>query len=211
MVEEKNTELINAYEEIQRSYNFTLEALIAMLDAREQATGQHSLRVRDLTLIVGRAMDLSADELDLLARGALLHDIGKIATPDAVLLKPGKLTKEEWTVMQKHVETGYNIVRASQYLAPAAQIILQHHEKFDGTGYPNGTKGTDICLGARIFSVIDAYDAIRSVRPYKPSISLEEAVAEIERSGGSHFDPEIVTVFLSVLDKIEACAHWEQQ
>ncbi len=123
MVEEKSTELV-------RAYDFTLEAMVAMLDAR----------------------------------GTLLHDIGKIATPDAILLKPGKLTEEEWVVMKKHARAGYDIIQSSERLAPAAELILSHHEKFNGSGYPRGLKGKEICLGARIFSVVDAYDAMRSIR-----------------------------------------------
>jgi len=160
MVEEKSAALV-------RSYDFTLEALTAMLDAREKATGQHSVRVRDLSLILGRALGLSASDLDDLARGTLLHDIGKIATPDAILLKPGKLTEAEWIVMKKHAQAGYDIVQSSERLASAAELILSHHEKFDGSGYPRGLKGKEICLGARIFSVVDAYDAMRSVRSIK--------------------------------------------
>lgn len=209
VVREQSEELVQAYGELRVSYDFTLEALVAMLDAREKATGRHSLRVRDLALIVGRAMALSDEALEQLARGTLLHDIGKIATPDAILLKPGKLTDEEWVIMKQHAQTGYDIVRSSDYLTSAAELILQHHEKFDGSGYPNGIKGKDICLGARIFSLVDAYDAMRSVRPYKKSMSKQEAVAEIKRCYGSHFDPEIVDVFLAFLPQLEACGGWD--
>lgn len=209
MVQEQSKELVKTYEELQLSYDFTLEALVAMLDAREQATGRHSLRVRDLALIIGRKLDLSTEELEHLARGTLLHDIGKIAIPDAILLKPGKLTKEEWVLMKTHVQAGYDIVRSSDYLAPAAQLILQHHEKFDGSGYPNGLPGQDLCLGARIFALVDAYDAMRSVRPYKGSMSKAESIAEIKQCSGTHFDPELVEIFLSVIDEVESVADWE--
>jgi len=208
MVRDKSAELARAYDEIRASYEFTLEAMAAMLDARESTTGRHSVRVRDLALILGRAMALPAAELDDIARGTLLHDIGKIAIPDAILLKPGKLTQDEWTVMRSHVRFGYDIVRTSDYFAPAAAIILAHHEKYDGSGYPRGLKGAEICLGARIFAVVDAYDAMRSVRVYKPSISPEDAQAEIVRCSGTHFDPAIVEVFLRCRDEIERVGGW---
>jgi putative nucleotidyltransferase with HDIG domain len=179
-----------------------------MLDAREHATGRHSLRVRDLSLIVGRALNLPQDDMGHLARGTLLHDIGKIATPDAILLKPEKLTEEEWRIMKMHVQTGYDIVRSSDYLSPAAQLILQHHEKFDGSGYPNAINGEEICLGARIFSLVDAYDAMRSVRPYKQSIPKAESIEEVTRCSGTHFDPKLVEVFLSVIAEVESVAGW---
>jgi len=202
MVEEKSAELVEAYD-------FTLEAMVAMLDAREKATGRHSVRVRDLSLILGRAIGLSSSDLDDLARGTLLHDIGKIATPDAILLKPGKLTEEEWVVMKTHAQAGYDIVQSSDRLAPAAELILSHHEKFDGSGYPRGLKGKEICLGARIFSVVDAYDAMRSVRVYKDPIPAEEAVDEVIRCCGSHFDPEVVQVFLTCQPELEETAGWD--
>lgn len=211
VVREQSEKLVKTYSDLRVSYDFTLEALVAMLDAREHATGRHSLRVRDLALVVGRKLMLSDEDLGHLARGTLLHDIGKIATPDAILLKPDRLTDEEWVTMRMHVKTGYDIVRSSEYLVPAAELILQHHEKFDGSGYPNGIKGKNICLGARIFSLVDAYDTMRSVRLYKDSMSKEDSVAELKRCSGTHFDPELVGVFLSVLEKIESEGGWEIQ
>jgi len=202
MVEKKSAELVNAYD-------FTLEAMVAMLDAREKATGQHSVRVRDLSLILGRALNLPPSDLDDLARGTLLHDIGKISIPDAILLKPGKLTKEEWVLMKTHAQSGYDIIKSSKRLAPAAELILSHHEKFDGSGYPRGLTGKEICLGARIFSVIDAYDAMRSVRVYKDPVPAEEAVDEVIRCCGAHFDPEVVQVFLTCQPELEKTAGWD--
>jgi putative nucleotidyltransferase with HDIG domain len=209
VIQEQSKELVKAYGDLRVSYDFTLEALVAMLDARERATGRHSLRVRDLALILGRELGFSEAALGDLARGTLLHDIGKIATPDAILLKPGKLTEEEWVIMKMHVKTGHDIVCSSEHLEPAAQLILQHHEKFDGSGYPNGIAGKEICLGARIFALVDAYDAMRSVRPYKDSVPKAAAIAEIQRCNGAHFDPELVDVFLSVIEEIECAAGWE--
>jgi len=210
MVKEKSSELVNAYDEIRVSYDFTLEALVAMLDARERATGRHSLRVRDLALILAREMGLSSPELDHVARGTLLHDIGKIAIPDNILLKPGKLSVPEWEIMRTHVQIGYDIVESSEYLAGAAELVLSHHEKYDGSGYPRGLQGEDICLGARIFAVVDAYDAMRSVRIYQDSISAEQARAEVLRCSGTHFDPDIVQVFMACRPDMEACAGWDR-
>ncbi len=209
MVEEKRSELVKAYDDIRTSYDFTLEALVAMLDAREKATGQHSVRVREFALILAQEMMVSSSDLDTIARGTLLHDIGKIAIPDAVLLKEGKLTDEEWVIMRSHAQIGYDILRSSEYLAPAAELILSHHEKFDGSGYPRGLKGDEICLGARIFSVVDAYDAMRSVRVYKKSVSAELALEEVLRCSGAHFDPDVVQVFLTCQPALEEIAGWD--
>lgn len=210
MVEAKSRELATSYRELRTSYDFSMESMVAMLDAREQATGQHSIRVRDLALIVAKKMAFSAQELDAIARGTLLHDIGKIGIPDAILLKRDPLSEAEWVVMRTHVQIGYDIVKASPFLAPAAEIVLSHHEKYDGSGYPRGLKGDEICLGARIFSVIDAYDAMRSARIYQRAICREPATEEIIRCSGSHFDPEIVDLFLQCQRELEACVPWDQ-
>lgn len=210
MVEAKNQELTASYRELQASYDFSLEAMVAMLDAREQATGKHSIRVRDLVLAAAMEMKLPQEELDHIARGTLLHDIGKIGIPDSILLKQSQLTDEEWTIMRTHVQIGYDIVKASSYLAPAAEIVLAHHERFDGSGYPRGLKGRDICLGARIFAIIDAYDAMRSVRVYQGSVSEQQAVKEILRCSGTHFDPEIVNIFRHVQPQLEKIGNWNE-
>jgi len=210
MVKEKSSELVKTYDEIRASYDFTLEALVAMLDARERATGRHSLRVRDLALILAWEMTITSSELDHIARGTLLHDIGKIAIPDDILLKPDKLTQKEWAIMRTHVQIGYDIVESSEYLAGAAELILSHHEKYDGSGYPRGLHGEEICLGARIFAVVDAYDAMRSVRVYQDSISAEQAKAEVLRCSGTHFDPDIVQVFLTCRPELEKCGGWDR-
>ncbi len=206
MVQEKSAELVRACREIRESYNFSLEALVAMLDAREQTTARHSVRVREFALILARKMGISKPELHDIALGTLLHDIGKIALPDAILLKPGSLTEPEWAVMKTHPQIGYDIIKASAYLAGAAALVLSHHEKFDGSGYPRGLAGNAICLGARIFAVVDAYDAMRSVRVYKPATSAEQALEEILRCSGSHFDPEVVNVFRSCQAALEEIA-----
>lgn len=203
MVRDKSRELALALERAKESYNFTLEAMVSMLDAREQATGRHSVNVRELSLILGREMGLDADELQDLSLGALLHDIGKIAIPDAILLKEGPLTDEEWVIMKTHPRVGHELVSSSPFLAGAAEIVLSHQEHFDGSGYPRGLTGEEVCMGARIFAVIDAYDAMRSDRPYRKAMRREDAVAEIRRCSGTQFDPVVVDAVLRSLPQLE--------
>lgn len=203
MVRDKSRELAVALERAKESYNFTLEAMVGMLDAREQATGRHSMNVRELSLVLGREMALEPDQLHDLSLGALLHDIGKIAIPDAILLKEGPLTDAEWEIMKTHPRVGYELVSSSPFLAGAAEIVLSHQEHFDGTGYPRALAGEDICLGARIFAVIDAYDAMRSDRPYRKAMRREDAVAELKKCSGSQFDPVVVEATLRCLQQLE--------
>ncbi len=203
MVKEKSAKLRDTLEEVKGSYEFTLEALVGLLDAREKDYGQHSKRVRAMTMVLAHKMNVEEDKLSALGHGALLHDIGKIGIPDSILLKKGTLTPEEREVMKKHCEIGYNVLIASSYLKDAAEIVLSHQEFYDGTGYPRGLKGEKICLGARVFSVIDAYDAMRSNRLYRQAVSKQAAVAEIKAMRGSQFDPQVVDAFLECSDEIE--------
>ncbi len=203
MVRERNAQVATTLEEVKRSYEFTLEALVAMLDARENYTARHSQHVRELAVALGRAAGISKEELQSLAYGALLHDIGKIGIPDAVLNRPSALSAEEWKVMRTHPAIGYDIIHASPYLRDAAEIVLSHHERFDGTGYPRGLRGAEICRGARIFSIVDAYDAMRSERVYRRSLPAEKAVEDIRRHAGTQFDPALVEVFLRCQPELE--------
>jgi len=203
-VRRRSAQLAATLDEVRRSYQFTLEALVAMLDARERQTARHSLRTRDLTVFLAQRMGVAGDDLQAVASGAFLHDIGKIAIPDEILLKQGPLAAEEWEVMKQHSEIGYNILRTSPYLRAAADIVHSHHERYDGSGYPQGLRGHDIPLGARIFAVIDAYDSMRSARVYRQEpLSPAQALAEIERGSGRQFDPEVVHVFLQHKDDLE--------
>ncbi|MGQ0794080.1 MAG: HD domain-containing phosphohydrolase [Deltaproteobacteria bacterium] len=177
-------------------YSDTLEALVLTLDLREHGTSHHSYRVTEYAINLAKQMSLSSADLSVIAMGALLHDIGKIGIPDSILLKPGELTKDEWQVMRTHPVSGYNILKQIEFLEPSAKIVLTHHERFDGRGYNGGLAGEQIPIGARIFSVIDALDAMTSDRPYRKAMPFGKAIEEIAKSSGTQFDPEIVNVFL---------------
>lgn len=208
LIREKSAALREALHQVKASYDFTLEAMAALLDARERNTAHHSTRVRDLSVIVARELGLSVAEIDDISRGALLHDIGKMCIPDSILLKPGPLTQDERLVMQKHPEVGYSLLCVSPHLEKVADIVRSHHERFDGTGYPRGLKGESICLGARIFAIIDAYDAMRSDRVYRLAMTREEALKEIVKGAGAHFDPALVELFVRIHLTIESIANY---
>ncbi len=181
-------------------YQTLLHILCSALDLRDRVTQGHSRRVADLSLVVAGQLGLDGEELLDIERGAILHDIGKIALPDAILSKPGPLTPVEWEKMKRHPGVGYDMVRNVPFLRRAAEIVNCHHERYDGSGYPRGLRGEEIPLGARIFSVVDAYDAITSHRPYRAARSHEEAMAEIRRHAGTQFDPKVVEAFLQAVE-----------
>jgi putative nucleotidyltransferase with HDIG domain len=176
----------------------TLSALVNALDAREHETEAHSRRVGAYALHLAEVMGVDAAAREDIRKGALLHDIGKIGIADRILLKPGKLTSEEWVEMRKHPEIGYWILAGSLELRTASDIVIAHHERWDGNGYPNRLLGVDIPLGARIFSVVDTFDALTSNRPYHRGEPYESAREEIEMNGGTQFDPNVVEHFLRV-------------
>jgi putative nucleotidyltransferase with HDIG domain len=200
-VREKTVELAAAYRRINETYDLTLEALVTALDARECETGNHSQRVVRSTMLIADRLGVRGEEREHIARGALLHDIGKIGVRDQVLLKPGRLDEEEWEEMRKHPEIGARILSGIPFLAPAVDIVLSHQERWDGHGYPRGLSGEAIPLGARIFAVADALDAIVSDRPYRRGRSLEYARQEIAAHAGTQFDPAVVRAFLSVTEE----------
>ena len=187
-----------ATRDLHEAYRATLEALGSALDSRDVGTESHSRRVHGYALATARAHGLGEEELTDLAHGVLLHDIGKIGIPDAILLKPGPLTKDEWTIMRTHPEIGRRLIENIPFLKGAVPIVYCHHERWDGNGYPRGLKGDDIPLGARIFSVVDAFDAMTFDRPYSKAITFQAAKTEIVRCAGSHFDPAVVRSFLEV-------------
>jgi putative nucleotidyltransferase with HDIG domain len=179
----------------------TLEALAMALDYRDQSTSGHSRRVANLTVNVALAYGVDGIALQQVEQGALLHDIGKLKIPDSILWKPTQLDDEEWLTMRRHPEFGYEMLRSLEFLDDAAQLVLSHHEKFDGTGYPRGLRGDGIPLGARIFSVVDAVDAMIYKRPYNAPITFKEAAVEIRRCAGTQFDPELVPLTIEVLEE----------
>ncbi len=198
LVAARTEQLKKTLVDLERSYDITLEALGDALDKKDAETEGHSKRVTAFTIAIARAMGLSKDQIAVIARGAFLHDIGKMAIPDAILRKPGKLTPDEILIMQEHCYHGYEILKKIPFLGEAAEIVYAHQEKFDGTGYPRGLKGEQIPLGARMFSVADTLDAITSDRPYRPAQSISAAREEIRVWSGRQFDPEVVKVFLEM-------------
>jgi putative nucleotidyltransferase with HDIG domain len=182
-------------------YQGMLQILTSALDQRDGVTEGHSRRVADLSLIVSRELGIDGDNLLDIERAGILHDIGKLAVPDAILSKPGPLTPDEWLEMRRHPDVGYDMVRNVPFLGRAAEIIRSHHERFDGAGYPCSLKGEAIPLGARIFAVVDAYDAMTSDRPYRLARSHEEALEEIRHQVGTQFDPVVVAPFFAAVRK----------
>ena len=176
-----------------------MDALALALDYRDKSTSGHSRRVASLTVRVASHHGVQGEALQQIEHGALLHDIGKLKIPDSILWKPRSLDDVEWATMRKHPQYGYEFLRDLEFLDDAAQLVLSHHEKFDGSGYPRGLRGEDIPLGARIFAVVDAVDAMIYKRPYNAPVTFREAAEEIRRCAGSHFDPELVPLSVEVL------------
>ena len=197
-VREQTIQLHTLLGNLSEASEGTLEALVAALDAREHETEAHSRRVAEYTVYLARGMNLAGEVVETIRRGAMLHDIGKIGISDNILLKPAPLTDREWREMQRHPQIGYWILNAVETLRPAAEIVLSHHERFDGSGYPRRLCGEEIPLGARIFSVVDSCDAITSDRPYQRVQPYETAREEIALNSGVQFDPLVVTAFLRV-------------
>lgn len=198
MVCQRTVQLQNALGQVEQSYADTLDALGAAIDLRDNQTAGHSRRVALCSTNILTRMHGTPEQLKSLAMGAWLHDIGKLAIPDSILFKPGPLTKEERRIIQDHVQIGYDLVKRIPFLSDAAEIILTHHERWDGSGYPRGLKGLAIPLSARIFAVADTLDAMTSNRPYCSAIPFQEARNEIGRMAGVQFDSKVVDVFLSI-------------
>ncbi len=196
------------YEELKRknadlmlAYDATLEGWSRALELRDQETDGHSRRVTDLAVRLAHRLGMSDDELVDFRRGTLLHDIGKMGVPDSILLKPGPLSSEEWAIMRNHPQYAYQMLAPIPYLRRALDIPYCHHEHWDGSGYPRGLKGEEIPLGARVFSVVDVWDALRSDRPYRPAWPPEKALQYIKDLSGRQFDPRVVQVFLEILEE----------
>ncbi|HNS37125.1 MAG TPA: HD domain-containing phosphohydrolase, partial [Anaerolineaceae bacterium] len=186
--------------DLLEAYDGIIEAWGRVLELRDQDTEGHTRRVTDLTVQVGRRMGLDETALANLRRGALLHDIGKLAIPDRVLLKPGPLDADEWDLMRKHPLYAYQMLQPLAFLQPVTDIPLCHHERWDGEGYPHSLSGTDIPLPARIFAVVDVWDALNSARPYRPAWPQPEIITYLQAHAGTRFDPDVVRVFLELLE-----------
>ncbi len=197
--------LRQAMSDLERSYDITLEALGDALDLKDAETEGHSKRVTAYTIALARAMGIPAEQMRVVARGAFLHDIGKMAIPDAILRKAGALTPEERSIMREHCERGYQMVRKIPFLADAAEIVYSHQERWDGSGYPRGLHSRQICLGARLFAVADTLDAITSDRPYRRAKDFEHARQEVLQHSGTQFDPEVIEVFQAMPNSL-----WEE-
>src|SRR5437870_13635090 len=195
LVTQRTAELDRALGSLEGAYRSTLHALTAALETRDAETHGHSERVVTFSLRLGREYGLSSEQMKALEFGSLLHDIGKIGVPDAILRKPAKLTEQEWEHMREHPLHGQQILRGIQFLEGAARVVAQHHEKWDGTGYPLGLAGTEIDICARIFSVADAFDAITSDRVYRHGRPYEAAAKELDEWAGKQFDPQVVEAF----------------
>ena len=190
---EANAQLLNAYEA-------TIEGLSHALDLRDRETEGHSRRVTEVTIKLAQAINIGDEEIIHIRRGALMHDIGKIGIPDSILHKPDKLTEEEWIIMRKHPQFAYDMLSPIEYLRPALVIPHNHHEKWDGSGYPRGLQGDDIPMSARLFAVADVWDALTSNRPYRAAWTQEQSLAYIREQSGIHFDPQVVELFFKVIE-----------
>jgi len=188
--------------ELRHAYDATIESLARSLELRDYETEGHCRRVVETTLMIASGMGVPEEQLIHIQRGVLLHDIGKMGIPDAILLKPGPLTAEEWVIMRLHPQYAYDLLKPVEYLEPALDIPYCHHEKWDGSGYPRGLKGEEIPLSARIFAVVDVYDALTSDRPYRKAWSKEDALKHLKTENGKHFDPAVVKVFAAFMHTV---------
>jgi putative two-component system response regulator len=196
---QERTKLREANAHLLAAYEATIEGWSHAMDLRDRETEGHSRRVAELTVKLARALGMSEEEIMNLRRGALLHDMGKIGIPDAILHKPAALTDEEWVIMRKHPQLVYDMLYSVEYLRPALDIPFCHHEKWDGSGYPRGLKGEQIPMVARLFAIVDVWDALTSDRPYRFAWSEEDARTYIREQSGKHFDPQVVDLFFKVI------------
>jgi putative nucleotidyltransferase with HDIG domain len=210
MVAERTHQIEAALKLVERSYEDTLEALGAAIDLRDAATEGHSRRVCRFALEIAKVMGLSEGQHKTIAMGAYLHDIGKLALPDGILLKPGPLTNEERVFMQRHVQIGFDLVKQIPFLADAAELIRTHHERFDGSGYLRGLKAEQIPIGARIFAVADTLDVITSDRPYRSALPFEEGFRVLHSESGRLFDPQVTGAFFSIPKETWPSIAWNQ-
>jgi len=196
---QERSKLQSAHAQLLAAYEATIEGWSHAMDLRDRETEGHSRRVTELTVKMAKASGMSEEGILHLRRGALLHDMGKLGVPDSILHKTDALTEEEWAVMRKHPQIAYDLLYPIEYLRPALDIPLNHHEKWNGAGYPRGLKGEEIPLAARLFAVVDVWDALTSDRPYRRAWLEEEALAYIREQSSKHFDPQVVDLFFKVI------------
>lgn len=198
-------DLTHANQELTQAYDMTLEGWAKALELRDSGTGGHTHRVTEMTVKLAAHLGIFGDTLIHIRRGAMLHDIGKMGIPDNILLKPGKLDDDEWVIMRRHPQYAVDMLWPIEFLRPSLDIPFCHHEKWDGTGYPRGLRGEEIPLSARIFALVDVWDALTSDRPYRKAMPMPEVLAHLRQQSGTHFDPEMVKVFVDYFkDQLES-------
>ena len=202
---EQTDQIRRTMNELHKAYDHTLTALVRALDAREKEVGSHSERVMNYTSLMAAKLGIYDNDMEHLAKGALLHDIGKIGISDNILLKPGPLDDDEWVEMRRHPQVGYSILSEIEFLKGPAEIVLAHHERFDGNGYPKGLKGEQIPVGSRIFALVDTLDAMTSHRPYRKALPFDAVISEVNTYRGRQFDPDVADLFLSI-----SRSQWEE-
>lgn len=195
---EQRSQLEELHQELLNSYHKTIEGWSKALDLRDKETEGHTERVTQKSVEFARVLGISPEQLDHVRMGALLHDVGKLGVPDAILLKPGKLTDEEWLIMRKHPIYAYDWLTPIEFLKAALDIPYYHHEQWDGSGYPRGLRGEEIPLFARLFAIVDVWDALSSDRPYRAALPEAEVIAYLKGQAGKHFDPHLVEIFLTL-------------
>jgi len=198
---DERSHLEEAHHQLLEAYDETIEGWSRAMDLRDKETEGHTQRVTELTVELAGYFGIEDETLLHIRRGALLHDMGKLGIPDAVLLKPAQLTDQEWTLMKQHPQMAYDMLYPIEYLRPALDIPYCHHEKWDGSGYPRGLREKEIPLAARIFAIVDVWDALTSDRPYRPAWSKEKTLTYIQEQSGMHFDPQIVEIFTQMIKK----------
>jgi putative two-component system response regulator len=201
---DEHERLVQAHNDLQDTYSATIEGWVHALDLRDKETEGHTQRVTAMAVDMARSLGLGGEAQTHVRRGALMHDIGKLGVPDEILLKPGPLTDAEWVIMRLHTTYAHDWLYPIAYLRPALDIPYCHHEKWDGTGYPRQLKGEEIPLAARLFALVDVWDALRSDRPYRTSWSADKVTAHIRGLVGTHFDPQLVELFLSIANQSES-------
>jgi putative two-component system response regulator len=199
---EERANIEQAHLELLSAYDATIEGWSRAMDLRDKETEGHTQRVTTLSEKLAILAGVNESELTFVRRGALLHDIGKLGIPDSILLKTDKLTDEEWEIMRRHPQYAYDMIHPIEYLRPAIDIPYCHHEKWDGTGYPRGLKGEEIPLSARIFAIVDVWDALTSDRPYRPAWDKERTLKYINEKSGTHFDPRVVELFNKLVKEL---------